>query len=478
MPSFFNGNADVCDSYGYKFRLTKLHMTSEQLDPLKHKFDEVGSDALTVIDSMFPPPPPRAGWNAKTTTEAPQPDRDTYALLRDNHCKDPKLQDLWDEVNTIPEWVDWDQIKRGQDVFYRYAPAAVAGFAFQGLLATTGASYRPAETLVRTGGHSARVAKNRLFETFQLILQVTKSLDDVKPGGDGFASAVRVRLLHASVRARILKLNDQRPGYFDVEKFGVPINELDSMQSVCAFSTNLVWLALPRQGIYVRHQEALDYLALWRWVGYVLGTPHWVLETPEKALASMESLLHDCLNPSRNSKVLAQNLVNALDGVAPIYEPKEFFEAGTRFINGNKMCDEIGLGKPGIYWDAVVRGQAWALMLVTYVSRSIPALDKWQIATYRKLFWSYVVEHKDGLKGGYVYDFKYVPQLGSQTEVEKVDGAKPTLGVQPLELIGLVSFGFTLLVAIVITTLLARVAINTASDYPHASVAIMSLVKR
>lgn len=224
------------------------------------------------------------------------------------------------------------------------------------------------------------MAKNRLFETFQLILQVTKSLDDVKPGGDGFASAVRVRLLHASVRARILKLNDQRPGYFDVEKFGVPINELDSMQSVCAFSTNLVWLALPRQGIYVRHQEALDYLALWRWVGYVLGTPHWVLETPEKALASMESLLHDCLNPSKNSKVLAQNLVNALDGVAPIYEPKEFFEAGTRFINGNKMCDEIGLGKPGIYWHAVVRGQAWALMLVTYVSRSIPALDRWQIA--------------------------------------------------------------------------------------------------
>lgn len=106
------------------------------------------------------------------------------------------------------------------------------------------------------------------------MLQVTKSLDSVKPGGEGHASAIRVRLLHAEVRTRILKLNGQRPGYFDVKEFGVPINELDSMQSVCAFSTNLVWLALPRQGIHVRHQEALDYLALWRWVCYVLGTPH------------------------------------------------------------------------------------------------------------------------------------------------------------------------------------------------------------
>lgn len=232
---------------------------------------------------------------------------------------------------------------------------------------------------MRTGGHSAKVAKNRLFETFQLILQVTKSVNDVKPGGDGFASAVRVRLLHASVRNRILKLNEQRPGYFDVDKFGVPINELDSMQSVCAFSTNLIWLALPRQGIYVRQQEALDYMALWRWVGYVLGTPHWVLETPERALASMESLLNACLAPSKNSRVLANNLVVALDGVAPIHEPKEFFEAGTRLINGDQMCDEIGLGKPGLYWDAVVRGQCWALMVITYLSRSIPAWDRWQV---------------------------------------------------------------------------------------------------
>lgn len=76
---------------------------------------------------------------------------------------------------------------------------------------------------MRTGGHSVKVAKNRLFETFQLMLQITRSLDAVKPGGEGFASAVRVRFLHASVRNRILKLNDQRPGYFDVEQFGVPM---------------------------------------------------------------------------------------------------------------------------------------------------------------------------------------------------------------------------------------------------------------
>lgn len=241
-----------------------------------------------------------------------------------------------------------------------------------------GSSYRPAETLVRTGGHSVKVAKNRLFETFQMILQVTKSLDHIKPGGEGFASAIRVRILHGSVRNRILKLQSQRPGYFNVEEFGVPINELDSMQSVCAFSANLIWFAMPRQGIYVRHQEALDYLALWRWVTYVLGTPHYVLETEQRAFATMESLMSNCLSPTKNSKILAQNLVSALDGVSPLYVSKEYFEAGTRYVNGNELCDAVGIGNPGLYWKTVIRGQAWLLMLVTYLGRSIPAWERWQ----------------------------------------------------------------------------------------------------
>lgn len=291
------------------------------------------------------------------------------------------------------------------------------------------------------------------------MLQVTRSLESVKPGGEGFASAVRVRLLHASVRNRILKLQSQRSSYFDKRKFGVPINELDSMQSVCAFSTNLVWRTLPRQGIHVRHQEALDYIALWRWVGYVLGTAYHILETPEKAHGAMESLMYACMAPSKNSRALAQNLLTALDGVAPLYAPKEFFIAGTRHINGDQICDDIGLSKPGMYWKAVILGQCWLLMLATYVGRSIPALDRWMVKVsslsflvihsepvltfsqqYRDLFWAYIVEGKDTLNGGYKYDFKYVPHLDKQTGVEEDESNKIAHATSVIERIGLYSF--------------------------------------
>ncbi|KAI0168564.1 hypothetical protein BJ166DRAFT_522760 [Pestalotiopsis sp. NC0098] len=463
----------ICDSYGYKFKITDDHLTAEDLHPLLQRYDTVGSDALDALDALFPPPPPRAGWYAKTKEQDPQTDRDTYALLRDNRHRDERLQELWDEVNTVPDWVDWEQIERGQEVFYRYAPAVIAGFAFQGLLATTGSAFRPAETLVRTGGHSVKVAKKRLFETFQLMLQVTRSLDDVKPGGEGFASTVRVRLLHASVRNRILKLNKQRPGYFDVDKFGVPINELDSMQSVCAFSANLVWLAMPRQGIYVREQEALDYLALWRWVTHVIGAPSYVLDSPQRALATMESIMYDCLKPTVNSRALAQNLVKALDRVAPIHVPKDFFEAGTRYVNGDALCDDVGIAKPSLYWMSVVRGQAWLLMAVTYIGRSIPAWDRWQVQFFRNLFWNYIVESKDGLDGGYKYEFKYVPQLGEQTGVESTGKPPAQRGMAMLEIIGLGSFILFMLVATVGSSLLLRLLLGALPINPLMAVSIL-----
>ena len=107
-------------------------------------------------------------------------------------------------------------------------------------LMTQGASYRPAETLIRTGGRSVKVARHRFFETFQHLMQVTKSLESMQPGGEGFKATVRVRLLHAALSDRIMKLVRQRPSYYDVEKYGVPINNLDNIQALCTFSTSIL----------------------------------------------------------------------------------------------------------------------------------------------------------------------------------------------------------------------------------------------
>ena len=51
------------------------------------------------------------------------------------------------------------------------------------------AGVRIVQTLSRTGGLGANVARRRLLETFQHIMQVTQSLAAAQPGGAGFAAA-------------------------------------------------------------------------------------------------------------------------------------------------------------------------------------------------------------------------------------------------------------------------------------------------
>lgn len=119
------------------------------------------------------------------------------------------------------------------------------------------------ETLSRTGGFGVNVTKRRLLETLQHFMEVTDNIDAIKPGGKGFVSSVRVRLLHGAVRRPLMQLEREKPGYFDVDKWGVPINDLHCMGTISVYSVAIVYMALPRQGVSLTEQQITDYLALW-----------------------------------------------------------------------------------------------------------------------------------------------------------------------------------------------------------------------
>jgi hypothetical protein len=179
----------------------------------------------------------------------------------------------------------------------------------------------------------------------------------MQPGGDGFASTIRVRLLHAAVRNRIMKLRASRPAYYDVEAWGVPINDLDNLATIATFSATLVWLSLPRQGIYISRHERADYIALWRYIGHVIGCPPGHFETPTQAKRLMETLLLYEIAPTHTSRIMANNIIKSLEGQPPGYASADFLVASARWLNGNALCDALGLPRPGLYYQALVAGQ-------------------------------------------------------------------------------------------------------------------------
>jgi hypothetical protein len=112
-------NTRTC--WGYTFQLTPEHLTAEQSHPLKFSYDTLAEECLDLLNEIVPPQPVTARSSPDETNQVPSQEvndntpavkakRDLYLLLKDHADKDAKLQQLWDEVNTVPNWVDWDQV--------------------------------------------------------------------------------------------------------------------------------------------------------------------------------------------------------------------------------------------------------------------------------------------------------------------------------------------------------------------------------
>ncbi|GFG01681.1 latex clearing protein [Aspergillus udagawae] len=421
---------ETISKWGYSFKWTDSHLAQEIIKPLRQEYDTLGAAALERIQAV------RAALLEESKVRGdPPPPNDLYILLRDYHSKDETLTQFWDELHTVPDWVDWEQLERGQRFFYRYAIANIVGFALQGFMAENSAASGVVEVLVRTGGFSNRMLLGRLLETFQWLVQVTHSLAAIRPGGEGHVATIRVRLLHSAVRQRILKLCERNPEYCDVSQHGIPINALDSIHSITTFSCNHMWLQMPKFGVKPSQQEIDDYIAVFRYLGYLLGTPTAFFETAEKAKLTMESCYIHELRITETSRVVAYNFVQCLQNLpAPFHMSRGFIEAGSRWINGDELCDELGLGRPGVLHYVAFMGHCMLVVFMAWVQRLVPGLDGIVVNFFRSVLYRGLVNRKSRTD----FRFQYVPQEGKKTGREAYQAGRK---VQTGQMASLASIG-------------------------------------
>lgn len=81
-------------------------------------YDKLAQYCIERLNEISPPQRKSANDN-----EAKSSKRDLLALVERHADDDPKFKELWTQIHTVPEWVDWEQIKRGQEVFFRYGLA-------------------------------------------------------------------------------------------------------------------------------------------------------------------------------------------------------------------------------------------------------------------------------------------------------------------------------------------------------------------
>lgn len=122
--------------WGYTFQLTDEHSTPEMANVLKYSYDKLGEEAFERLNAISLEDCTKKAAMRQSATNLPKESdrRDLFVMLKKHADTDEVLGRLWQEVNTVPAWVDWEQISRGQEVFYRYGGPALTGLCFQSLL--------------------------------------------------------------------------------------------------------------------------------------------------------------------------------------------------------------------------------------------------------------------------------------------------------------------------------------------------------
>jgi len=178
----------------------------------------------------------------------------------------------------LPEWVDWDQLQRGIDVFILYSP--VAGQALFYLSLVPGFSIpNIAKVLEQTRylvpPSTPKQVRNRLMDTGGFISTALVpseesglSASSLRPGGTAWITALQVRTLHAKVRRSILT---KKGIQWNTKEYGVPINQEDMSATLLAFSVNVLIGIQFVAGEDVSVDSQRDYIALWRYLGWLLG---------------------------------------------------------------------------------------------------------------------------------------------------------------------------------------------------------------
>jgi hypothetical protein len=179
------------------------------------------------------------------------------------------LRELFAVVDDVPGWVDFDLLNEGGRVFRRFGRTAsdvLTQFALIG-------SYRfagPNDLLVETGGLTGPSTRRRLAETQHWTIAASGH-DAMRRDGAGFRLTVHVRVMHALV-------NHQFEPRWDVERWGLPINQADLASTLGLFNA-VQLLGVRMLGVRVSRADSRAFMHLWKYIGWLMGVDEdWLVD--------------------------------------------------------------------------------------------------------------------------------------------------------------------------------------------------------
>jgi hypothetical protein len=289
---------------------------------------------------------------------------DMLAIVRERAAStefNPIYREFLDEVNRVPDWVDFSAMRQGQRLIAAYGGLMGLSLLTGSLVA--GHVFFKAAKVTQFTGRLAMPGdiSRRLVETGALVFYMSRP-EEIRPGGKAHDTLVRVRLLHGAIRRWIAD-----SGRFRAE-YDKPINQEDLAITFSEFSF-LNMRSLLRMGVRLSDEQIDSHFALWRYAGHVLGIQkEWLPETFDQEIAQFLPMLKHQAQPKRGlvgARVILDEVADQGPRFLSQKERRRFLYQVTAHMVGADLVEGLRIARQRDYWGIRVLkavGGAWSLV--------------------------------------------------------------------------------------------------------------------
>ncbi|SRR5208337_1093523 len=217
-----------------------------------------------------------------------------------------------------PRWnIDRRLSERGQQVFADYGLYQASALFFASLPMAY-ATVDGAEVLARVSDLATANLTRRVAETGQMLLDVMglRGNHSLEPGATGYATAIGLRLMHASVR--VLILDQQGPDRWPSQTYGRPVNQELMLGTLLDFTT-VSWEAMARMGVVLSDAARDANLHTWSFIGLLMGVE--ACQDGPLSLGDVQQIsagLTRLLGPSEAGQRLMTALLDEMEEFMPL----------------------------------------------------------------------------------------------------------------------------------------------------------------
>lgn len=274
-------------------------------------------------------------------------------------------QEFIDQLNTLPEWLDWDQIehaRRLQAAFNHARSIAI----FSGSLIEGYCQNRAAVALV-TRGHLNHEVIRRVHESNYLIHSL-QSRDSLKPGKAGHRALAELRLSNAMIRKSL-----QARGWPEQYK-STPLSQLDLAFDMLEFGY-IATLGMEKLGIQLQQDDKNAIHHFWRYCSWLYGVDDALITAnQEEEIALYKQLSQRQKRVSKEHELLALTTLRCICEQSILNIPNELLLSFSRICLGPERADALAIKQPP-GWKRTANFYVAANRGATFVHYNIPGMS-------------------------------------------------------------------------------------------------------